>query len=396
MVDFVKIVINSKPLVEHIKKNDKWEAYQDSGQLLYKLDQLTFEVYESGRVVIRGSLHKYSQGNNWGNFTRLDLWDTIAKIRGTLLWIEPEKLKLENIEIGVNIETDFDPSEFVKNNVILYKDETFKRVKTKEFITGTGVEVCKSEYRIKVYDKGKKEGRQNYILRFEVHFSKMTPLKKTGIASLADLLDESKLEALGTILSQAWEEVLIVEHLAVSELTKAERRQYENATNPRYWQTITRKQRTDLKRNYRAIVEKYVGESRKKKIGEAIRKQWTYLLKDSKTGNVFTTPQKERFDHLCKRSKRYQNTICELPESDELIEAESSKTGNVFTAPQKVTQKLKKGRRGYRGHLVLKEMQRNKEAELRRQEAELRNKKAELRNVKLKLQQNKIKSASKM
>jgi len=357
MIDYVKTVVYSKPLAHRLSEHPLWPKVETKGT---RAKHLTLKrISPSGRIEIQGSLHYYRHNHNWNDFTYPELVETIDEI-ASKLEIEPHQAKLANLEFGVNLPLNFDPSDFLKD-LILYKDEPFRRITASSGHKGICMAATKNNYWIKIYEKEKQLG----ILRFEVHYRKMNALNQLGITSLADLRKIDKLALLGKLLLDCWSEVILIELLDLTLLTEPERKQYQRAINPREWLTLNRKQRCDLKRKYHALIDKYARGGRKKELEQMIRNKWKQLMQKGKTGNVLTDiqspktgniltelkePAKERFDHLGKGVKCSHRTLCPITGWDISHQHKGSKFVSAKTVAQHpdLAEELGNGRRLYR------------------------------------------------
>jgi hypothetical protein len=74
---------------------------------------------------IAGSLHKnYYGGQNYSPFYFSDLQSELLKI-DSLLNVSLDLISLVNLEIGVNINTPFEVTPFLRNNLLSYKVHSF-------------------------------------------------------------------------------------------------------------------------------------------------------------------------------------------------------------------------------------------------------------------------------
>ena len=145
-------------------------------------------------INMKGSFHKfYNQGeHNHNDFTFSDFVDVVIQLY-QFFHIDPFKINLNNIEFGVNVQTSFDPADFL-NSLLLYRT-TIPEV-TRDRNTHI-VEFVNQQYILKIYNKGLQYGLNRWILRFEVKFIKMQPLKGIGIQNIGDLLNIVKLREMG-------------------------------------------------------------------------------------------------------------------------------------------------------------------------------------------------------
>ncbi len=287
MIDFVKIWIYDEELTRQLLENARLGFQRGRDRYTstpYK--NLKFTLHDSGRTEIAGSLHKYFNdgAHNWNNFTRVDLWDTIHDLCQWLK-IAPSQAELKNVEFGVNLTTPFSPPELLRD-LIAYKSYSFGRVSVRN--GGNYYQAKNFDCFVKCYDKGAQYERPGNLLRFEVKVKSMRFLHGADVRTLQDLMKAEKLATLGAMLSEAWELVLIRERLPATKLTANERDTVETVTTQDL-KTIGRRQRYQLLKEYRTLVERTLhGDGtppngtppdRKKVVAGLIRDKWQHLTK---------------------------------------------------------------------------------------------------------------------
>lgn len=119
--------------------------------------------------------------------------------------IDLSKAKLQNIEVGVNIQPAFSV-EKVLSNLIIHNMQPFKSISV---VKGDYRKAHHDRYNVKIYNKALQFGLQKQILRFELQFKKMADLKREGVEYLSDLLSLDKLKTLLNRLIKAWDEVIL-------------------------------------------------------------------------------------------------------------------------------------------------------------------------------------------
>lgn len=196
---------------------------------------LTF-IEKKSYIEVRGSLHKfYNDGaHNYDDFNFAKIKRAI-NILSEQLGIVIDRARFTNLEIGVNIVTEFNPSELL-NSLINHRGKQFtlQTGKKKEY------RECEHEqYYIKIYNKGLQNGLSKYILRIEVKFIKMEIPNKSGIYFLSDLLDVSKIKKLNGKFLDIFGEILIGGSIVSNKKQNdRERLLIANGHNPNYWQQI--------------------------------------------------------------------------------------------------------------------------------------------------------------
>lgn len=199
---------------------------------LYR-DKLNFE----------GSLHKlYNRiigyKGNHTDFTREQLVFVIEFLE-ELFNSDSSKMILRNIEVGVNLNMDFEPSEYFEMIGAFQTKKTIQNM-----LNGNktyGKQTYLSQYKVKIYDKRyESKKHQNImvnenILRYEIAYKKMAPLK--GICkTLSDLKNEDVLSKLGQKLIKTIHQFSFEDDdLNASDLKLNDRTFYYAGINPKFW-----------------------------------------------------------------------------------------------------------------------------------------------------------------
>jgi hypothetical protein len=283
MIDFLKIRIKDDHLPERLLNDGKLNFVEEGGgRRSDSYRNLTFFIANSGVVEITGSIHKYfnEKGHNWNDFTKADLSEAILTLCDWLK-IHPSQAQLHNVEFGVNINTPYPPKDLT-SNLASFKKEIFSKMA----LTGNGSfhTADTSDYVIKCYDKGAQYQLGDNLFRFEVKVKVMRFLNVVDIKSLEDLQSAEKLENLGLLLIDSWDEVLLRECLPNNLLTASEKRVIETVCTSATYAKLDRKKRYKIRKAYLEIVDKYSteelkGTNRRKDVKELLTKKWDVLLK---------------------------------------------------------------------------------------------------------------------
>lgn len=307
MIDFVKVRINDKGFAERLRQNPNFDfigkinpdtGEQKDGSRAADFKNLKIVLYPSGMVEVTGSLHKFANNgaHNYDSFTYQRLVQTIGDIM-TLLETSPDRVSLHNVEFGVNISLDTSPSRFL-DNILNYR---FKLPEMRMF-NGKGylLQWVQQNYIVKVYDKKHQYQLDTNVLRFEVKTMAMVHLAGVEVRTLADLLDIAKLRRLGVELCETYKGLMIGEKLDTGQMSRPERRVYEQGMNPNFWRDLTdRKQRNYYRERFEQVIRKYglgvrerVGQLIADKVGELLKS--SDILPDLKNENLghFTTSNK--------------------------------------------------------------------------------------------------------
>jgi hypothetical protein len=236
-------------------------------------------------LTIDGSLHKnYFDGENYSRFDWDKLQTEILNIENSLQ-LSPDSAKIVNIEFGVNIQLPFEVMPFLKRSLISYKGKPFNQYRPDRngFVLGY---VCdRSQYSVKIYDKGKQYNLPMPLMRFEKRFTKMQKLKEYGIKTLSDLKDRDKVKNLFALLQTAWNDVLLFDdsiNIKRSNLRPLERELLNQGSNSKFWEELkeTNRRRFDSKRKqFRELVKKY-GQNLHGVIDALIKNEWETLFEN--------------------------------------------------------------------------------------------------------------------
>lgn len=201
-----------------IKGRRHWDSpnditYTHTGNFRgYRLTVLETHYYVPGQerkvtynLIIHGSLHKAFFGNNYQRFTYANLQAEIDCLCISL-HLEPASCIIQNIEIGVNLLLAFAVSPFI-NSVLMFSTTQFVNYTPDNTGFILGRFATKSQYLIKLYNKGMQYGMCDQILRYEMRCVKMQCLAKYGISTLADLTSYQKVRELANILLITWDKV---------------------------------------------------------------------------------------------------------------------------------------------------------------------------------------------
>ncbi|MCT4645769.1 MAG: hypothetical protein N4A74_12345 [Carboxylicivirga sp.] len=225
MVDFVKLLIvgldikalmSNKLLdfkVPHNTKNQiaSWNDKDNNPAIYYKAvyRSLEFRIYpETGILIVMGSLHRYWNNgqHNHNNFSHDDLISVLNDLYQKF-GFEPQNMKLQQMEFGINIIPDF-PVDKLISHCLFHRKKRFLDKLVKD-----GKSRCvqhSNRYTLKVYNKSTQQRLRNItapqnLFRIEINYR--AKLKSMGIRTVADYLDADRNIFL-TDLLKAWSEIL--------------------------------------------------------------------------------------------------------------------------------------------------------------------------------------------
>jgi len=234
------------------------------------------------RLNIKGSFHKaFHGGRNVAPFNYQQQHEAITQLCHHL-HLEPCKVKLNTLEIGVNLPVPFAPLPFLDKKLLMFKNSAFTKYRPDTTGLQIGYVCDKSDYSVKIYDKGLQFGLSEHLLRFEVKFHKMRKLNRVyEISTFADLLNKEKVFALKSLIIEAWSDVLLFEvNMEAKGITSRQKRFLEVAQYPEYWNRLRRENPQkfrDKRKQFFSITDKF-GTGESMEVMELIHEVWASLF----------------------------------------------------------------------------------------------------------------------
>jgi hypothetical protein len=254
-------------------------------------------------LILDGSLHKnHFNGSNYLPFTWDNLQSQIEYLETSLQLTGPYT-EIVNLEIGLNINLPFAVFPYLRKNLLVYKCTPFNRYNPDRNGVCLGFVCPLTQYQVKVYDKGKLFELPYNLMRFELRYLKMQPLKERGIVILSDLKDLEKVNALKDLLLSAWENVLLSDNtinLSNPAINPKDRELLKLANNPKYWETLKEenKRRFNYHRSkYRQLIAKH-GMGYHSIIREQINNEWNRLFVNPKTPELYNLTVKVKGNNV--------------------------------------------------------------------------------------------------
>jgi hypothetical protein len=289
MIDFIKSMnvpvtvdyLLNHPFLEKFSVNayDSGEENDNDQHCWYK--DILFTINKVRKVrKLKGSLHKYWNNglHNYNDFNFSEVVGTINTLQHDFN-IDPFKCKLNNLEFGVNLITEFDPTDVIKDLI------QQGRVAFTPISKGIGVTCRHSQYTIKVYSKSFQYSLPYHVLRIEIRVEVMDYFRINSIkvSTLADLMDIEIHKQLGENLLKRFNEILFYDStIEADSLSKNDQLILSMSRIPSYWMEEDNKnKRTTIRRKYNEIFSAHVKRDWKKIITPLIRNKLDDLIYDN-------------------------------------------------------------------------------------------------------------------
>jgi len=247
MIDYLKFTIPTSKYLDQFINQAKFHFSQiydnNTEELKYPMwgecDGMKIKITQN-IIEISGSIHKYWNSKehgvhaNYNDFSRNEIENALGKLASDF-GFSLEDTTLRNLEFGVNIEVTTDPTTIIQKNILTYKDKEPK-INDDYRDTGKFTQFEFSNYRFKIYDKGKQFNLDYRLLRIELKTIKSSHVTKGIKWNLTKLYDKATLEDLGNKLTKMCTELLMCDSFELVDFVDtADHRKLLEFTNPRNW-----------------------------------------------------------------------------------------------------------------------------------------------------------------
>ena len=159
-------------------------------------------------------------------------------------------MQVHHLEIGLNIQTPFCLNVLLKS-LVAYKNHGFNKMRL--IGAGAGKDIYLQQYGLKIYNKSLQYSKIGNILRIEKKINKMICLGY-GKVYLEDLKKMEFAKYCLSNLIETFNDVIIVDQVDEKHLSKTELKTYNFCSNPRNWETMSKKKRC----RYRSLIAEII------------------------------------------------------------------------------------------------------------------------------------------
>lgn len=223
MIDEIRVWVCLADEPEAIQRLARAPAYADSsgeadqrGRVRAEYRGFRWDYYlATKKLVGRGSLHSFAQGDNTGRFTAGEVAEACTDLAAAVD-LPPERLCVRGLEAGLNLPLAKSPRTFLEA-LSSHKKAPFTAMNPPAKATRPLLyNAHHTDYRLKFYDKGEysrlqgrtlPDGGPPHLMRFELEYRRARPLLAlTGrpALTLADLPRPEVLQAVGADLLKHW------------------------------------------------------------------------------------------------------------------------------------------------------------------------------------------------
>ena len=170
---------------------------------------------------------------------------------------QQRKTKITNLEFGFNITVNKSPKVLIDKHILMYDLKDHNR---KHNYRGKGSykEFEKTDYSIKIYDKGKQYSiLSENLLRIELKIIGSRYLNKMGISNLNQLGEYAFRSLFGAFLNH-FNKIMIVDSLkAPKDIREDQMILFKNCTNPNHWSNINTIEKKETYRDLIKLIKKF-------------------------------------------------------------------------------------------------------------------------------------------
>lgn len=298
MLDFLKLRIYNRSLIERLNSNSKLVWFKDIETLGHDkvfINTTVLKTYKgvlfcfyADYVEVLFKPHYYYNNDlhNANDFTVTECIDTLESVQSEL-GISFRDCLIYNIEFGVNIISPIPIKNLItwlkyhgRNPFINHKGLLYSKVSTSAKANGTY-----NTYKIiKAYAKGLQfpQYADANLFRFEVKSNRKAYINKLGIKTYADLLKRDSYHVLREIVLKEFESVLILDRVEPMDMSIKQYEAYKQYLDADLWYTFLNDYSRNVFSTHKKKFESLVragGQSTKSLLRDLINSKLEYLTK---------------------------------------------------------------------------------------------------------------------
>jgi hypothetical protein len=256
MIDFVKIIVKDFDSEHLLKCNEiTFSSKVDENGVIQNHWMGTFHTctffVTNNFVVFSGSIHKMwnsinqvmapnndPKGFNGNQFNLANIIE-VRSILSRLMNCHPSRMIFQNLEIGLNCPTTFNPREFTKGLLYhLNKEFEFR-------FNRNSAQTRHDRFYLKVYNKSFQYRMSQHTIRIEIKMIKAVEINSTGIKSFNDI-NVANLNKACNILFKRFEALTYFDHsIDTKALIKIELKNLTRYRNPLFWMETLKPNKRD-------------------------------------------------------------------------------------------------------------------------------------------------------
>lgn len=290
MIDNIHIEAKTSPIYEFPNRPFEWlglmftPVYKRGINHIEKCETdyngLRVELYFD-KLKITGSIHKFCKGNNYSEFSRKEINNTIDEMVSRFE-IEASNWEIKKLEFGFNLSMPNPANEYILL-AQSYKNVGFDKMKYKNKCYGK--KCFMSEYAIKIYDKHYQTKMTDRItiptniLRIEFCYGNKRKLPQE-VKSLADLKNENGVRTLYKDFESAIMKIEFAEKVDLTNSTEEERKLFFASQDVQYLKVekeLNKSRLSTIKANIKEVKASYLKKEFNATLSKAIKNKYIDL-----------------------------------------------------------------------------------------------------------------------
>lgn len=251
MIDFVRL--RYKENFEEGPTN--LDHYWEEMAYIYKIGDVEIKSNEK-MVSVKRSIYdtyrvlQWEDSHNYNDFRYSALCSTINSLDKRITGVS--KNRLSQLEFGLNIKLPEPAEDIIKQNIIQHKLKILRDYGGLN--SEAGCKQCNhSNYDFKIfYDKTKRLGLNEHIIRFEIKYKNSNGFKPLGILNLHHLKSKTLLQNLFNDLLKRFDELTIVDNIPTdSKISNKDKRKLQAYLSDYFWASLSECYNRYIKANER-------------------------------------------------------------------------------------------------------------------------------------------------
>ncbi|GAB5400140.1 MAG: hypothetical protein Aureis2KO_17250 [Aureisphaera sp.] len=269
--DYSRSIVKHKKVPADFFDRNDWDTFEkgtvtdtETGEQIERVKAskygIKYSKMEGRNLQVRGSHHYMMNlyngegGHNYNDFTHNNFCECIEWLK-TENKIDPKDYELKMLEVGTNCVLPINPND-IAENLVSYQNQPFyyEPKRNGGIARATLQKITNKAYGKTAHFEGRAFITQNKtvrefeppknLFRWEVKFTKMSPLHSLGVFTLADLTDKEKAEVLFEKLYDKWNRTILydptIDAEAFNDFKGKEKYKWND---PKWWVSLNSQQR---------------------------------------------------------------------------------------------------------------------------------------------------------
>jgi len=231
------------------------DGYTKQNPRIAEYKNLTFTIYDNGKIYVHGSIHKYSNEglHNYNDFIYLRFVRALNRLKNDFN-LHPSNFRIQTLEFGLNITPPHNTDELLRSCFAHKRANVIDSIPNAD---GKYKQVKHDKYIFKLYNKSRQYSNGSYrgkfkipcdIMRIEIKQTNWSEFRKLGIDTLQDFIDADKTYFVNRLIG-CWEELIFFNPLNLGNGVNSK------YSNPLFWDSINQKSKNTYFKHSKKLKE---------------------------------------------------------------------------------------------------------------------------------------------